>query len=150
MSCPNCGDDEAKEGQGCPQCGNYVPKEKSWRSSAPSDDAMPSGPGYETNGLAIVSLVLGIFGLVACLAAAPLGLLAGVVGIITGHMAKGRIRLSEGRERGGGLATAGLVLSYLLVAGGLALLLGIGGATFFGDRLRGNSADALAPDGYRR
>jgi hypothetical protein len=52
-------------------------------------------------------LVLGILSL-ACF-----GLLAGIPGIVVSASARRRIRESQGRLGGGGLATAGLVLSII-------------------------------------
>ena len=59
-----------------------------------------------TNALAIVSLVAGIAGYVL-----PHPFIAGLVAIVTGHMARGQIRRTG--EGGGGLALAGLILGYL-------------------------------------
>ncbi len=75
-----------------------------------------------TNTMAIVSLISGIVSWFA------LPLLAGVVAIITGHMARNQIRASFGREGGDGLALVGLILGYLnLVASCLLPLLIFGG-----------------------
>ena len=65
----------------------------------------------ETNALAIVSLVFGILGWVL------LPFIAHLVAVVTGHIARGQIRDSAGREQGDGLALAGMILGYL----GLAL-----------------------------
>jgi hypothetical protein len=69
----------------------------------------PSSSGYEarsygygprpTNVLAIVSLVTSIIGL-------------GIVGIITGHIARRQIRASG--ESGDGIALAGLIIGYVV------------------------------------
>ena len=63
------------------------------------------GYGYAaprpTNMLAIVSLVTSVIGL-------------GLVGIITGHIARGQIRRSG--EGGAGLALAGLIVGYVVTA----------------------------------
>ena len=59
-----------------------------------------------TNTLAIVSLAAGIAGYVL-----PHPFIAGIVAIITGHMARGQIRRTG--EGGGALALAGLLLGYL-------------------------------------
>jgi Domain of unknown function (DUF4190) len=78
------------------------------------------------NSLAIVSLVAGIAGYVI-----PHPFIAGIVAIITGHMARGQIRRTG--EGGGGFATAGLILGYvhlllsvLLIGFILLLVLGVG------------------------
>ncbi len=57
----------------------------------------------QTSGLAITSLILGIFFFIF-----P----AAILGIIFGHIARAQIRDSAGRIKGAGLATAGLVLGY--------------------------------------
>jgi hypothetical protein len=65
-------------------------------------------PARRTNSMAIVSLVAGI----AAFVLVPL--VAGVVAVITGHVARGQIRRTG--EDGNGLALAGLILGYLNLA----------------------------------
>jgi curved DNA-binding protein CbpA len=76
-----------------------------------------SRPSTRTNGLAIVSFVVALAGLVFCVAAP--------VGAIVGHVARGQIR--DRGELGGGLATAGIVVGWLVTAayvcGGIAITL---------------------------
>jgi Domain of unknown function (DUF4190) len=75
----------------------------------------PGTPGYgprKTNTLAIVSLVLGIAQFVICPVIGAIG------AIITGHIAQGQIKRSQGAESGRGMARAGTILGYV----GLALL----------------------------
>ena len=77
--------------------------------------------------LAIVSLVAAIAGW------SFLPVIGGVIAIITGHLAKNEIRESEGRLRGDGLATAGLVIGYACVGiFAVILMTAIIGAIFFG------------------
>ena len=84
-----------------------------------------------TSNLAIISLDSGILGWTI------LPWVASLVAIVTGHMARAEIRRSAGTMQGDGLAVAGLVLGYAMVAisfiglmlvilffGGLAVLLG--------------------------
>ena len=59
-----------------------------------------------TNTMAIVSLVAGIAGYVI-----PHPFIAGLVAIVTGHMARGQIRRTG--DGGALLATIGLILGYL-------------------------------------
>lgn len=61
-------------------------------------------PGGKTSGLAIASLVLGILGLVSCGATALIGLVLGIVAMV-------KIKNSEGRLSGNGLAIAGTAVS---------------------------------------
>lgn len=58
----------------------------------------------KTSGMAIASLVLGILGLVSCGATALIGLVLGIVAMV-------KIKNSEGRLSGNGLAIAGTVVS---------------------------------------
>lgn len=78
------------------------------------------------NSLAIVSLVAGIAGYVI-----PHPFVAGLVAIVTGHMARRQIRQTG--ESGGGLALAGMILGYvhlvlsiLIVGFIVVVLLGLG------------------------
>lgn len=61
------------------------------------------------SGLAITSLVLGIFS-VLCF-----GILAGIPAIVTGHVARGRVRREPTRFGGAGVGLAGLILGYLSI-----------------------------------
>ena len=99
-----------------------------------SGPAMPLAPypgpfpaAAPTNGLAIASLVLGCAGLACC------GVTS-LPAVICGHIALGQLNRAGGAQAGRGLAIAGLVLGYLMVAGAALYLLffigiGILGAT---------------------
>lgn len=80
-------------------------------------------PGHvvqqKTNTMAIVSVIAGALGWFA----APV--LASIVAVITGHMARSQIRASGGTENGDGLAVAGLVLGYVSLLLGLIALIGV-------------------------
>jgi hypothetical protein len=69
-----------------------------------------------TSTTAIISLIGAIAGI------SFLPVLGSIVGIICGHMAKSEINRSGGMVTGGGMATAGLIISYLTIALGLCLL----------------------------
>jgi hypothetical protein len=71
----------------------------------------PTQPPPSTNAQAIISLVFGICGLM---------FFGSLIAVICGHIARGQIRDSQGRETGDGLAVAGLVLGYIGL--GLTLL----------------------------
>lgn len=94
-----------------------------------------STPPRQTNTLAIVSLISGILGWTV------LPFLGSIVAIVCGHMARSEIRRSPHTQEGDGLAVAGLVMGYLVIAlsilaviavilffGGLAALLAFAGA----------------------
>lgn len=82
-------------------------------------------PAPRSSTLALVSLISGIAGL------SLLPFLGSIVAIITGHMAKSEIKKSAGMVAGGGMATAGLIMGYLVLALGLCGLC-IFLLTFFG------------------
>lgn len=68
--------------------------------------SIPTAVAPRTSGMAIASLVTGILSIAAC----PL---FGIIGLITGFMAKRQIRESNGAETGDGLATGGIVTSII-------------------------------------
>ena len=70
--------------------------------------------GGGNNGKAIASMILGIAGIFTC------GL-ASIVAVILGHVSRGEIKRSGGRQQGSGMALAGLILGYIM----LVLLVGI-------------------------
>lgn len=74
--------------------------------------ATPYGaPAYQartTNGMAIASLVCGVAGFVTCISAIP--------AVILGHIARKQIRESGGTQQGEGMALAGLIIGYILIA----------------------------------
>jgi len=77
--------------------------------------------GPRTSTMAIISLIAGILGFVQILP-----IIGPIAAIITGHIAKKEIKNSAGTVTGNGLATAGLVLGYVMLAIGVcALCVGI-------------------------
>ena len=74
-------------------------------------DDTPHWRAQQTNPLAIGSMVCGL----AALVLGPLAILA----IVFGHIARGQVRRTG--EGGRGMATAGLILGYLVLAAGIAL-----------------------------
>jgi len=83
--------------------------------------APPPPQGYypRTSTTAIISLISGIASWFL------LPLLGALIAVITGHMAKGEIKNSNGQVTGDGMATAGLVLGYLNLALGVCGCLAI-------------------------
>ena len=72
----------------------------------------PGSATGATNGLAIVSLVLSLLGLFFYITA--------IGGVICGHIARRQIR--EGHESGDGLALAGLIVGYIILALGVVFI----------------------------
>jgi uncharacterized protein DUF4190 len=86
---------------------------------------MPAGAGYaqqRTDGLAIASLIIGIFSILCFVACA--GIVLGPTAAIMGFISRQRIATSGGAIGGGGLAMVGLIL------GVIGFVLGVG-AFFF-------------------
>ncbi len=79
----------------------------------------PSAASRPTSGLAITAMVCGIAGIVLFWAIIPV--LASIVAVITGHMALGQIKRDPALG-GRGMAIAGLILGYLVVAIGAFIL----------------------------
>lgn len=71
---------------------------------------------YRNSTTAIISLIAGITGLTV------FPVFGSIIAVITGHMAKKEIRMSGYQVGGNGLATFGLILGYIGLAG---LLCGI-------------------------
>jgi len=69
---------------------------------------VPYAPAAPTNSLAVVALVSGILSWVLC------PIVAAIVAVITGHVARSQIRRTG--EGGGGVALAGLILGYAHLA----------------------------------
>ena len=89
-----------------------------------------NSPVRQNSSLAIISLVAGILGWTL------LPFLGSIAAIITGHMARGEIRRSPATLDGDGMAIAGLMLGYAMLAlsllGIVFLLLFFGGLAWLG------------------
>ena len=103
MFCSNCGATIPENSQFCNRCGRAVTAAPGQQGPGPSQPTLYVGAG-ETSGKALASLVTGIFGLLLF----PIAIAA----IILGHMSRSEIRKSNGRLKGDGMATAGLVMGY--------------------------------------
>jgi prepilin-type processing-associated H-X9-DG protein len=118
MFCPKCGKENSEQAVLCDACGFDL-----CGVLDPQKAAMNQPP--KTCGLAGWSLRLGI-------ASIFLSFLTSIAAIICGHLALGRIKRSQGRLSGSGMAIAGLVMGYIFtVCFGLQiafLLPALGGA----------------------
>jgi hypothetical protein len=93
--------------------------------SAPSDQLV--APFRETNGSAIVAVVLGVLWFAG---------IGSVLALVFGYRARREIKSSGGSQKGSGLATAGIILGWIgiavLVAGvaaGLAVMVAAAGSS---------------------
>lgn len=86
----------------------------------------------KSSGLAIASLVLGLVGIVFDFipGLGIVALLCAIVGLILGIVAKSQISNSNGQIGGSGMATAGIVLSIIVLA--LWVILLVACAAFIG------------------
>ncbi|MCP2340523.1 DUF4190 domain-containing protein [Actinomadura rupiterrae] len=87
-----------------------VPQPQPYAQPAPVQHNYYGGPSaaQSTNGMATASMVLGLVGIFFC------GFTS-VLAIIFGHVAHGQIKRTG--EGGSGMATAGLVLGYIVAVG---------------------------------
>ena len=92
-----------------------------WAPPVPAPSApwsLPGGIGpaerQRTNGFAVTALVLGL--------TAFCTMVTGILAVIFGNIALGKIAMSEGRDKGRGMAIAGIVLGWVGIG---MLLLGI-------------------------
>jgi type IV pilus assembly protein PilA len=96
MLCNRCGQPLPENSQFCASCGEAVPMPPTIATAPP-----------ETSGMAIGSLVSGIFSFF---------LPAAIAAIVLGHIARSNIRKGAGRLTGNGIALAGLILGYIGLA----------------------------------
>lgn len=98
--------------------------EKEWQNQpvAAGADAPFQAPVAGADGanktLAVVSLITGILGLTLCCGA----LIPSIVAIVTGIMARGKVKENPAEYGGAGFATAGIVTGVIGLIGGIAFL----------------------------
>jgi len=112
MFCSKCGAAMPDTSRFCDQCGQPVPGQTATQPLQPGAPLQPPPAPYpvaeETSGKALASMITGIFGLLFFFPA--------IAAIILGHMSRSEIRKSNGRLKGNGMATAGLVMGYGMIA----------------------------------
>lgn len=146
MLCPRCGKEVTKAGGFCGFCGSALSP-----ANSPSDESPTSAgyvaplltpkQRARRSGQATASLIIGLFpfafipglgvlaylfnvdflGISLFLSIMYLPLISGLLAVIFGHQARGLIRRRKGQLRGGRVATAGLILGYLLLLGWIAM-----------------------------
>ena len=113
-NCAQCGTANDPAAGYCEKCGQPLAYPSVTAAAIPAP-AIPRPTGAATtNSLAVASLLVGILAL-----APPCAIMA----VVFGHLARSQIRKSAGRQKGAGLALAGLILGYLGVAFLLFVLL---------------------------
>lgn len=118
---------QPSDDSGLPRYGSVPPPSDGGSSYPPPPPGAPGGSS-ETNKKAMWSMILGILSIVCC------GLFAGIPAIILARIGKNEIAASGGRQTGGGMATAGLVLGIISIALSIlsAILFATGALTFDG------------------
>jgi type IV pilus assembly protein PilA len=131
--CTACGSSVAEHEKFCRQCG--APASSGPALAVPLPP-VPTVPG-QTSGKAIASLVFGLF-----IFFFPFS----IVAVILGHLSLTEIRKSAGRLSGNGMATAGLVMGYLGVAGVpiILILAAIAIPNLLRARMAANESSAVA------
>ncbi|MDG2126131.1 MAG: DUF4190 domain-containing protein [Verrucomicrobiales bacterium] len=94
----------------------YAPAAAQRGAPANSAQQLNTAPP-KTSGLAIAALICGILGLTTC------WIFSAIPGAVCGHMALSQIRLANNQIGGRGLAIAGLVTSYISIAGTLLAII---------------------------
>lgn len=89
----------------------------------PASEVLNQGQTTRTNVLAILSLVCGLVSIFTFW----LGPTVPAAAIVLGHVARNKIRKSNGAQRGAGIAKAGLIIGYIMmvVLGALMIALDI-------------------------
>jgi Domain of unknown function (DUF4190) len=84
--------------------------------TAPSPYGYQVSPQKQTNGLAIVSFVLGLIWVAG---------IGSLLAVIFGFVSRTKIRQSQGQQSGDGLAIAGIVLGFVGIFGAIAFWIAI-------------------------
>ena len=139
MYCPQCGQQNPAESATCGNCGQplMTPAAAPQPSPAAGTAAPAPSAAVPTDGKAIASLVLGLLGVIICI--------AGIPAIILGHIARSNIRKSNGQLKGEGMATAGMVLGYLTVVAipFIAIIAAIAIPNLIHSRISANESSAV-------
>ena len=128
-----------------PQPGAAVSPLRALNRNRPMGSGVAPTEAPRTSGAAVASLILGILSMTI------MPFLANIPGIICGHVARSNIRNSDGSLIGDGIATAGLVMSYIGLAFWvliglviLPILAGIALPVFGEVKLRGEETKSLS------
>jgi len=102
--CVNCGNENLDEAKFCKKCGQKLDDVKVQAASKSSNTDIVAA---KTSGKAIASLVLSILWMYG---------VGSILAIILGHMARTDIENSNSKLTGSGVALAGLIIGYLMLA----------------------------------
>jgi len=110
MFCSKCGKELPEGSTVCEDCASSIPSSPSFQDTykPQSEYSIPDSRNKPNNGTAIASFVLGLLGIIP---------FVGLVGLILGIVSLNQIKTSYGRQKGSGLAIAGIVLGSIGTAG---------------------------------
>ncbi len=91
-----------------------------YQQAYPGYGAPLMAPQQRNNGMAIASMVVSIVGAVSLPCYGVGGIVIGLVGAILGHVAKRQI--AQRNEAGGGMALAGIIVGWIAVVIGIAIV----------------------------
>jgi hypothetical protein len=124
--CTQCGAARNETARFCQECGTPVTTGSDTGAAIPRPDPAPQylqpAPAYygppaaarqSVNGFAIASMVLGIIWIYW---------VGSILALVFGYIARKQIAESGGKEGGGGMATAGIVLGWIGVGIAIALI----------------------------
>jgi type II secretory pathway pseudopilin PulG len=127
-SCPNCSRANDDSAAFCNNCGANL---------AAATPASPLSNAQRTSGLAVTSLIFGIFFFVFPFA---------VTAVVLGHVARSQIKKSAGRLRGNGISLAGMILGYSGLAMDVIILIiaAVAIPNLVGNKMGANEATAIS------
>lgn len=102
-NCAQCGTANTPDAGYCEKCGQPLATAAMGAAAAPAVAVPGSVVAARTNSLAVASLLLGLLSPFV-----PFAILA----VILGHVARSQVRKSADRQKGAGMALAGLILGY--------------------------------------
>jgi len=114
MFCPKCGEKNPDDSKFCTKCGAALVQTKAPAAAAAPAPA-PVATGERTSGMAIAALIMGIIGFLFFGLLSILAIIFGAIGLSQ----TGKDPTLKGR----GMATAGLVLGIIAIAGWVLALI---------------------------
>jgi hypothetical protein len=137
MYCGKCGQENPAEGTACGNCGQPLITPGTAPQASPAAGAAAAVlAAPHTDGMAIASLVLGL----SCILC---GGVTAIPAIILGHISRSKIKKSQGRLQGGGMALAGVILGYCGIGYLILMVAAIAIPNLLRSRISANEASAV-------
>jgi len=138
MYCSKCGQQNPAESTACSKCGQPLMTPGMAPQAYPAAGAAAAAPAgaARTDGMAIASLVLGVTWILC-------GGVTAIPAIILGHISRSKIKKSQGRLQGGGMALAGVILGYFGIGYLILILAAIAIPNLLRSRISANESSAI-------